>query len=125
MEKKTLIILISLTVLSPFAAKAAWGFFLKKTSGVTILKSVAPVKKMLLRGKIVSMQALKLPSNYFSDVRKIDLSDLINLTNHFDKQLKWKRILEVTGRESVDSIKNSVSADFVQRNFHDEISWYY
>ena len=54
---------------------------------------------------------------------KTDLSDLVNLKNHLDAIRG--AILEVTGRESVDSIKNSVSADFVQRNLHDEISWYY
>ena len=112
MERKTLVILISLTVLSPFAAKAAWGFFLKKTSGVKILESVAPVKKIILQGKVFSVQALKLPSSYLSGVRKIDLSDLINLTNHFDEQLEWRRILEVTGRESVNSMRTRVRSDY-------------
>ena len=122
MEKKTLIILISLAALSPFAAKAAWSFYLKKTSGIKILASAAPVKKILLHGKVFSLQALKIPSSYFSEVGKTNLSDLVNLKNHLDEQLEGQSILEVTSRESVDSIKNGVSADFVQRNFHDEIS---
>ena len=124
MEKKTLIILISLAALSPFAAKAAWSFYLKKTSGIKILASAAPVKKILVPVKVLSMKALEIPSSYFSKVGKTDLSDLVNLRNQLDEELKWQ-FLDVTGRESVDSIKNSVSADFVQRNFHDEISWYY
>ena len=124
MDAKKLIILVSLAALSPFAAKSAWSFYLKKTSGTKILASAAPVKKILVPVKVLSMKALEIPSSYFSKVGKTDLSDLVNLRNQLDEELKWQ-FLVVTGRESVDSIKNSVSADFVQRNFHDEISWYY
>ena len=88
------------------------------------MASAAPVKKILVPVKVLSMKALEIPSSYFSKVGKTDLSDLVNLRNQLDEELKWQ-FLVVTGRESVDSIKNSVSADFVQRNFHDEISWYY
>ena len=88
------------------------------------MASAAPVKKILVPVKVLSMKALEIPSSYFSKVGKTDLSDLVNLRNQLDEELKWQ-FLDVTGRESVDSIKNSVSADFVQRNFHDEISWYY
>ena len=87
------------------------------------MASAAPVKKILVPVKVLSMKALEIPSSYFSKVGKTDLSDLVNLRNQLDEELKWQ-FLDVTGHESVDSRKNRLYAEVVRRiNFHDE-SWY-
>ena len=58
------------------------------------------------------MQALNVRSSYFSNFEKIDLSDLVKLTNHLDEQVEWQRILEFTGRELVNSIITQVYSGY-------------
>ena len=69
-----------------------------------------------------SLKALNIPSNYF---QRTDLFEINTNLLNFDERLEWARVLQLESRESMEFLENGVSLDYIQRNFHDEIPWFY
>ena len=125
--RKSLIILCVAAVVTPFGVKAAAGYFAKMKVGSSVTPLVAE-KSVLIRDFFLN------PVPDFSqgqiDLETVmDLSDA-NIVTTFDEVVanerrQWQGILTENQEYQKDSVRKTVSADFVQRNFCDEQASYY
>ena len=114
-------ILISIVALSIGFKLGWWSMFIKKASGFKALSAAdldadLPILKP-------PVKIIEIPDSYFKRVglKTITFSEKHVSLVHCLNQPSSPQLTQVT----TDSIVESVSADYVQRHFFDEVVWYY
>ena len=125
--RKTVILLCVAAAVTPFAAKAAAGYFAKMKVGSAVTPPVA-AKIVFVKDFLLNLRP-DFTQGQIDLETVMDLSD-VNIVTTFDEVVanerrQWQGILTESQEYQKNSVKKTVSADFVQRNFFDEQASYY